>query len=539
MASETPFLRAILPSLPSDFAKKVRALCASTSESTAEHILDTLIRFISGAECAPSATVNVQSQWTEKQQAAATILNGMVKGRSKSETKRPREDDISSDEQAAKRQRSLVEAPAASSTSTSQELLQDPLFTVHSVSATSPVRKKVDITIHKTSLALTHPSTHAVEAVILLSTFSRAFLLPTRGKQKAHWTIVLLTSDTSETRKPQNGSTTSNTQVIFGIDAIALVSSTKYEGTNPIRSAGQKGAATRPTLLEFLSQLSIPIIEPTPNVFKSACVGITSGVSANEDGVPGIEAYRGAKLGSLWFTEKGILWGESKPCEFWALEDLIGKSEGIRVIGGSGRTCTVVLTRKSVSDNEDVGEDEEDMGVETEFGMVDSKEKPGIEGWMRKFRGSFGKKTGKSKGKEVVGDESGGRTIMQIADGTDEEDEDFEMDTDEELDGSEESSSEESDDEGENDGSGEEREGSDEEGEDDGENEDEEELTEEHHPLLRPGAMPRRMNRAVIDMVVGMVEDEMLGTPNEQDPSSDGEDGEGEEEELEEDELDD
>ncbi|KNZ77298.1 Histone chaperone RTT106 [Termitomyces sp. J132] len=498
MASETPFLRAILPSLPSDFAKKVRALCASTSESTAEHILDTLIRFISGAECAPSATVNVQSQWTEKQQAAATILNGMVKGRSKSETKRPREDDISSDEQAAKRQRSLVEAPAASSTSTSQELLQDPLFTVHSVSATSPVRKKVDITIHKTSLALTHPSTHAVEAVILLSTFSRAFLLPTRGKQKAHWTIVLLTSDTSETRKPQNGSTTSNTQVIFGIDAIALVSSTKYEGTNPIRSAGQKGAATRPTLLEFLSQLSIPIIEPTPNVFKSACVGITSGVSANEDGVPGIEAYRGAKLGSLWFTEKGILWGESKPCEFWALEDLIGKSEGIRVIGG---------------DNEDVGEDEEDMGVETEFGMVDSKEKPGIEGWMRKFRGSFGKKTGKS--------------------------EDFEMDTDEELDGSEESSSEESDDEGENDGSGEEREGSDEEGEDDGENEDEEELTEEHHPLLRPGAMPRRMNRAVIDMVVGMVEDEMLGTPNEQDPSSDGEDGEGEEEELEEDELDD
>ncbi|KAG6861137.1 hypothetical protein C0995_003589 [Termitomyces sp. Mi166 len=532
MASETPFLRAILPSLPSDFAKKVRALCASTSGSTAEHVLDTLIRFISGAECAPNATTDVQSEWKEKQQVAATVLNGMVKGRSTSETKRPREEDeVGSDEQTAKRQRSSAET-LASSPSTSHESLTDPLLTIHSVSATSPVRKKVDITIHKSSLALIHPSTHAVEAVIPLSTFLRAFLLPTRGKQKAHWTIVLLTSDTSESRKPQNGSTPSNTQVIFGIDAIASVSFTTYEGGNPTLSVGQKGAATRPTLLEFLNRLAIPVIEPTPDVFKSACVGITSGVSANEDGVPGIEAYRGAKLGSLWYTEEGILWGESKPCEFWALEDLIGKSEGVRVIGGSGRTCTVVLTRKSVSDNEDVGEDEEDMGVETEFSMVDSREKPGIEGWVRRFREFFGKK-GKGKRKEVVGDEKERKTIMQIVDETDEEDEDFEMGT-EDLDGSEATSSEDSDDEDGEDGSGQEGEGSDE-GEDD---EDEEELTEEHHPLLRPGAMPRRMNRAVIDMVVGMVEDDMLGTSNKEDSGSDGDDGEGEEE-LEEDELDD
>ncbi|KAG6868482.1 hypothetical protein C0993_002247 [Termitomyces sp. T159_Od127] len=512
MASQTPFLRAILPSLPNDFAKKVRALCASTSESTAEHILDTLIRFISGAECAPNATADVQHSWTEKQQVAATILNGMVKGRSTSETKRPREDDeIGSDEQAAKRQRSSGEIPV--SLSTSQEMPPDPLFAIHSVSASSPVRKKVDITIHKTSLVLTHPSTHAVEANISLAALSRAFLLPTRGKQKAHWTIV-----------------------IFGIDAIASVSSTTYESETPIRNAGQKGAATRPTLLEFLNRLGIPFIEPTTNVFKSACVGITSGVSANEDGVPGIEAYRGAKIGSLWFTEEGILWGESKPCEFWALKDLIGKSEGVRVIGGSGRTCTVVLTRKSVSDNEDVGDDEEDMGVETEFGMVDSKEKQGIEGWIRRFRGFFGKTNEKEKVK-VKGDEIGRKTIMQIEDETDEEDEDFEMDTDE-SDGSRATSSESSDDEeGGDDRSDEEDDESEDGGGDD--QDEEEELTEERHPLLRPGAMPHRMNRAVIDMVVGIMEDEMLGTSNKEELGSDDEDGEGEEEELEEDELDD
>lgn len=534
MASQTSFLRAILPALPSDFAKKVRALCASTSESMAEHVLDTLIRFISGAECAPNATADVQLLWTEKQQAAATILNGMVKGRLTSESKRPREDDeTGSENQSAKRQRS-GDMPV--SLSISQELPPDPLFAIHSVSATSPVRKKVDITIHKTSLVLTHPSTHAVEAAIPLPTLSRAFLLPTRGKQKAHWTIVLLTSDTSESRKPQNGSTTSNNQVIFGIDAIASVSYTTYEGEAATRNVGQKGAATRPTLLEFLNRLCLPFIEPTPTVFKSACIGITSGVSANEDGVPGIEAYRGAKIGSLWFTEEGILWGESKPCEFWALEDLIGKSEGVRVIGGSGRTCTVVLTRKSVSDNEDVGDDEEDMGVETEFGMVDSREKPGIEGWVRRFRGFFGKAIEEEKGGNMKGDESR-KTIMQIEDETDEEDEDFEMSTDE-LDGSEATSSDNSDDgEDGDDGSGEEDDESEDGGGDD-HDQDQEELTEEHHPLLRPGAMPRRMNRAVIDMVVGLVEDEMMGTPHE-DPGSDEEDGDVEEEELEEYELDD
>ncbi|KAG6839729.1 hypothetical protein C0991_012231 [Blastosporella zonata] len=520
MASDTPFLRAILPSLPNEFAKKVRTLCGSTSESTAEYVLDTLIRFISGGECAPNATADVQSQWNEKQQAATTILNGMVKGRLTPETKRRREPEpAEQDPQTAKRQR--LSADTSSSSSTSQVLPIEPLFTIHSISATSPVRKKVDITIHKTAVVLTHPTTHAVEANILLSTFKRAFLVPTRGKQKAHWTVVLLTSDSSERSKPTtNGATSpSNLQVIFGTDAITSTpfATSVYEGTNPNRSVGQRGTAIRPILLDFLNRLGIPVIEPTTDVFKSVCAGITSGVSANEDGVPGIEAYLGAKVGSLWFTNEGILWGESKPCEFWALENLIGKSEGVRIIGGTGRTCSVVLTRKSTDESEDVAEDEEDMGIETEFGMVDSRERPGIEAWVRTFRNLFGKK-------KVAGE---AKTIKQIDDDSDEEDESFEMDTDEELDGSEGTSGS---DESDEDGSEKSAEGSD--VEDALGSDEEEDLTEEHHPLLRPGAMPRRMNRAVIDMVVGMVEDDMMGT-------SEQGDNEGEDEEVEEDELDD
>ncbi|KAG6908803.1 hypothetical protein DXG01_003250 [Tephrocybe rancida] len=521
MASETAFLRAILPSLPSDLAKKVRTLCGSTSEPSTEYVLDALIRFISGAECAPDATPDAQLQWTEKQQAASTILTGMVKGPT-SETKRARDTDDELDALAPKRQR----ISAMASSSTPQESPTEPLFTIHSISATSPVRKKVDITIHKTALVLTHPTTQAIEANIPLLTLTRAFLLPTRGKQKAHWTVVLLSSDSSERTKPANGNAPQNIQVIFGTDALISTpfSTSVYDGTDPVRTSVPKGTATRPTLLDFLNRLGTPIIEPTPEVFKSACVGITSGVGANEDGVPGIEAYRGAKPGSLWFTKEGILWGESKPCEFWALEDLIGKSEGVRVVGGTGRTCSVVLTRKSTSESEDVGEDEEDMGIEAEFGMVDSKERAGIEGWARTFRNLFGKK-------KVVGE---AKTIKQIEDDSDEEDEDFEMDTDEDLDGSEATSSD-SDGSGDEDGSEGSAEGSDVEGELG--SDDEGELTAEHHPLLQPGAMPRRMNRAVIDMVVGMVEDDMMGGPSAQGLPSDQDDDEGEEEE--EDELED
>ncbi|KAG6816835.1 hypothetical protein H0H87_002484 [Tephrocybe sp. NHM501043] len=521
MASDAAFLRAILPSLPNGFAKKVRALCGSTSESAAEDVLDTLIRFISGAECAPNATTDVQKQWNEKQQATTTILNRMVKGRS--DIKRPRETEgAEQDFQASKRQRLSTET---SFLSTSQALPTEPLFTIHSISATSPVRKKVDLTVHKTALVLTHPTTHAIEGNIPLSSITRAFLLPTRGKSKAHWTIVLLTSDSSERTKPANGTTQSNTQVIFGTDAVSLAtfSSSIYDGTNPIQTVSPKGTNTRPFLLDFLTRLGTSVIEPTPDVFKSACLGITSGVSANEDGIPGIEAYRGAKSGSLWFTKEGILWGESKPCEFWALEDLIGKSDGVRVVGGAGRTCTVVITRKSTSESEDIGEDEEDMGVEAEFGMVDSKERSGIEAWARTFKHLFGKK-------KVVGE---AKTINQVEDDSDEEDEDFEMDTDEELDGSEATSSD-SDESDDDEGSVKDSEGSDAEGELGSDRE--EELKEEHHPLLRPGAMPRRMNRAVIDMVVGMVEDDMLETSGRQELSSVSE---GDDEEVEEDELED
>jgi hypothetical protein len=507
------YLRAILPSLPNDIAKKIRTLCSSLESS--ELLLETLIQFISGAECAPDMTPGARTQWTEQQQVVTKILDELTR-RPSLDTKRPREDDIDPQSHTTKRQRTSAEASTSSTMSVEPD---NPVFTLHSISVTSPVRKKVHVAIHKSSLKFTNPSSQAVEAVVPLSSLTRAFLVPTRGKSKPHWTVVLLSSDNPDRGKPTNTSSSLNTQVIYGLDALApsALTTTSYSAGQPTVNTVPKGSATKSTILTFLVHLGVPIFEPTPNVFKSVCAGAMSGISANEDGVPGVEAYRGAKQGSLWFMKEGILWGESKPCEFWAVEDLIGKNEGLRVVSASGRTCTVILTRKE-KESEVLGdgandEDGEDVGEETHFGLVDAREKPGIDAWVRAYRHLFGKK----KETKV--------TIGQAEDDSDDEDESYEMKSEDDDDGSVSSSSSSESSTG---GEG----GSDEEGEEESaedEDSEDENLKEERHPLMRPGAMPR-MSRGVIDMVVGMVEEDMMGADAQAD--SDNED-------LEEDELDD
>jgi len=251
----------------------------------------------------------------------------------------------------------------------------DPLITLHALSVTSPIRKKVDITIHKNVIKFTNPTSHASEgSSISVSSTKRAFILPTRGKPKPHWTVVILSSDIPDRGKPIPRSSPDNQQLIFGTDATCAsnFSITTYPDAMSHITKLDKGTSTLSSLREFLSHLGIPVIEPTVDVFKSACPGI--GSNAGVGGIPGVEAYRAAKAGNLWFSKDGILWGESKPCEFWPVTDLISKTEGLRIVG-SGRTCSVILTRKSSPEDIDDGGEDDDVGEETEFGMVDAKEK--------------------------------------------------------------------------------------------------------------------------------------------------------------------
>jgi hypothetical protein len=508
MASETHYLRSILPSLPTEIASKLRNLCSSPAN---ESVFENLVRFLSGAEHSPDASKGIYEQWSEKQATTRSVLSNLTpllyldKKRFRDEEDQMGEDADS--QQSNKRQRVRPQPELAELDS------GDPLITLHALSATSPIRKKVDITIHKNVIKFTNPTTHASEGSISVSSLKRAFIVPTRGKSKPHWTVIILSSDIPDRGKSTSGSSPDNHQLIFGTDATCAsnFSITTYPDAMSHITKLAKGTSALPSLHEFLSHLGIPVIEPTVDVFKSACPGI--GSNAGVGGIPGVEAHRVAKAGNLWFSKDGILWGESKPCEFWPVTDLISKTEGLRVVG-SGRTCSIILTRKGSA--EDIDDDEEDdVGEETEFGMVDAKEKEGINKWVRDHCHRFGNQRNKTISKEQLPkvQSNGPLTIHTLTEGSDDDDDDFSASVSD-LDGSERLSEESSSEDEENGNGNEHEHDSDADAEDLGDEDGD--LDPAKHPLLRPGAMPR-MSRAALEMAVGIVENALVGTADQED----------------------
>ncbi|KAL0579223.1 hypothetical protein V5O48_002785 [Marasmius crinis-equi] len=497
---KTPFLDAVSSSLPDTLSKDFQSLYDTSNNA---QLLDNFIRFICGGPCG-SQLPNDQEQWIAKQSIVRNRLSTLAFPSGPQKRARETNEPANTDHNGNKRQKSDTHEPSFED--------DPPLFTLKSISATSPVRKRVDITIHKSSIRFHNATTNALEHSAPISSLRRGFLVPTRGKTKPHWTVILISNDVPEleNRKVQ-ASAQGNFQVIFGVDASATSAMTTLDHTvTPTKETSiKKGEETLPLLRSLFSHLPIRVIEPSPNVFKSAFPG------AGGNGVPGVEAYRGAKAGSLWFMKEGILWGDAKPCEFWPVEDLVNKTEGLRIISATGRTLTVILMRRG-----EQLEDGEVVREETQFAPIDAKEQDGINQWVRQHRHLFGLREGNKEAgiappsppKTTAGTEAVPAkpfTLSQAQfDSDDEEDEDFAASSDDES-GSGSSSDEDGDG-----GSGG-REGDDDDdadGDDDEEEEgEEEELKPENHPSLRPGAMPK-MSRAAIDMVVDMVEGDLAHT---------------------------
>lgn len=513
MSSSTPYLDALSKHFPAECSSIIDSLSSEQARSA----VDTILAFASGGECPTDMSVLGQLGWARDQPAAMraiqdlTVQKGTKRGRAASTD----EEDVGSNSKRLK----TMDVPEN----------DQPIFTLPSISTTSPVRKKVDITIHEKTIRFINPSSRVVEASIPISSISRAFLVPTRGKAKQHWTVVILSSDV-----PGKGKATASNphQIIFGLDAISAsqFDTTSYSGSStPSTSTVAKGEETLFILHKFLTYLPVSLLEASATIFRSACATPKSGHCA-----AGIDAYFAAKPGTLWFFDSGILWGESKPCEFWAVGDLVQK-DGIRLISATGRTCSVILGRKISSSAEEHDDKENAEGdvIETEFSMVDGREQDPINAWARQRKHLFGKGSAPPSSKATSGKKAateedssiGGNTATNgpAWDDSDSDDDDYEIASSEDIDNSSSSDSEASDvgsgsqpDDGSED---EGNRGSDVNGEESGE-ESEEEFQEAHHPLLRPGAMPR-MSKATINAVVDMVNDDLMGGSEEEDELDD------------------
>ena len=486
MSSTTPLLDILSTHLPAAISSvELSSLTLPQSRSAVE----TLLSFALGGDC-PTRFLDARQEWSRNQPVAVKALQDSLG--TKGGAKRAR-DSQDTDDASSKRQKTVEE-----------DADDPPLFTFPSISTTSPIRKKVDVTVHARSIRFVNPNTRALESSVPLASIARAFLLPTRGKTKGHWTVVLLPTDVPDKAKT---SPLSAQQVIFGLDALsaAKFDTTSYSSgtttTSNSTTTIAKGEETATSVRRLLSHIPVPLLEPSATVFRSACATAKSG-----EGAAGIDAYLSAKSGTLWFFDTGILWGESKPCEFWAVSDLIAK-DGVRLISATGRTCSVILSRKSGASNGSDEMNDEEGVVETEFSMVDGREQDPINAWARNRKHLFGKAVSSLSGsssqtansssnnKEARPSQPNGTVKGPAWDDSDSDDEDFEATSSEDL---EHSASDSDSSEGEG---GDENGGQSESAEESGDEPEEEELQEAHHPLLRPGAMPR-MSKAAINMVV-------------------------------------
>ncbi|TDL27008.1 hypothetical protein BD410DRAFT_480510 [Rickenella mellea] len=541
----TPFIDSVLTFLPDHDGINSQISNFCSEHHVLRQLLDTLLRFSLGQPCPYASTeATLLENWNVKQSDCMKSFDSFAE---RSTGKRARTDE-DSDPSTTNKKRKVNSDPALDGT---------PRFTLHALSVTSPVRKKVDVTITDTSIRLTNPATKDLESAIPLSSLTRAFLVPNMGKNKnkPRWTVILISGDTwdrKQEKADKESGADGQVQVIFGVDAAPtaakdLLTTTTYPD-EPVKH--EKGSDTYPHLKKFLSFLppSIQLLEASDNPSKAPTPGAQFSSTA---GYAYVDAYRAAKEGSLHFMNVGILWGENKPCEFFALQDIARDEDGtgaagVKILTATGRTFSLFVRRRFATGDSGSGDDEGEFeGEETEFAMIDGKEKENVSQWIRTHRHLFGKRSIAPSTKKIHEGSSATAKDAEaaeedLADDSDASDEDFV--TDSESDGGSATSSD-----SEEEGAGSKRQssrsaksGNDDDDDDEADGEDEAVESEEdsqdeednqsnqsdrmsasNHPLLREGAMPR-LSRAAVDAVVGMVEDDMgviswKGTPDEED----------------------
>jgi len=375
--------------------------------------------------------------------------------------------------------------------------------------------------------------------VFLLKDFKRSFVLPTHGKQKPYYTMIMLSSDITNLPK---GSTTdsgeTHWQICIGSDLTPPNLVTRSKDSPDHHHPRGSSICPAYEAFEGFAPPSVSVLKPRTNDHTNASGGT------------GVDGYKAAKPGTLWFFRQGILW-DAKPIEFWAVEDLVPADGGdggqtlggVRMLSATGRTCTIIFRRRIPKAKED--EDGEDA-VETDFGMIEGKEQEGISEWCRRYSKDFGvpsnasssatqtpasapvpKPSAKGKGKARATDDDmeidgeGGATKQPdlsnnpMAEDEGDLDDDNYTNSDSELsDGSDSEAKDASDGSADESGGDTDAEGEVDEDEsrpepesEDVEDDHEEPLDPKHHPLLRPGAMPKKISKAALNAVVGMMEE--------------------------------
>ena len=573
------YLDALLTAIPNDSIPPEIASPSRGAHRPYPKFIDTALRLASGGPARPDDAPPLRDAWPEIQASVQRALHALHPSSASSSSQQ---------QQPAKRKHSPSlptstnnknKKPRHEDAGDNNEDVDDgggdeddvPQLTLHALSATAPVRHKIDITLHVRTLRLAHSTTGAHVARCARAALTRVFLLPTRARSSGalQWTALLLAGDKPAPPSPRGaGSKEAKAAPVRFELACSVPDSSKpaaiprmtmhtsaSTSTSASAASSTSASSTREAILALLSST----ISETPIALATV-----------ERGAPlaGITAFRGVRETSLWFFDDGAgagILADGRPAEFWAVADLAPGEAGVRVRTATGRTCSVVLTRRADPGEED--DDDEEEGEETEFQMIDGKERERILEWVRRHRGAFGLAKAKQQGALAKGKENGkpepeatgpegDEGIDAGAGGDSDSDSDFETESGESDGGSPSSGSESASasasgpgsDAGSDAGSSEHedeprsRSGSESEGDGDGGRDDDDddevmELEPKHHPLLRAGGLPK-MSRAAMDAAVELVVGDLVGQTHRDAPGPGPRPAEDEREE-DEDELDD
>ena len=535
------YLDALLTVVPNDTIPP--EITASPSQGAGAHrpfskFIDTALRLALGGPARPDDAPQIRDAWLEIQTSVQRALHALHPSPSSSQQPAKRKhspssllpsNTINNNNNNNKKPKYEDGGGDDSGGDGDDDDSDVPQLTLHAISATAPVRHKVDITLHARTLRLAHSTTGAPTARCARTALTRVFLLPTRARSSGalQWTALLLAGDKPASPAPR------------GKEAKATATkAVRFELACSVPDSSSPATIPRMTVHAPTSSSSVPTSPVTSareaviTLLSSTIPGTTPvALTTVERGAPltGITAHRGVRETSLWFFDDdanggaGIL-ADGRPAEFWALGDLARGEAGVRVRTATGRTCSVVLMRRGSGDGEEDGEEEgEEEGEETEFQMIDGKERESILEWVRRHRGAFGiAKIREEEDDETLAPRDAANTEAG-KDGGEDSDSDSNFEVSEGSDGgspspSSSSGSGSSSDAGtgdhEDEGEGESRsenESGGEPGDDDEDNMMElDDDDPKHHPLLRAGALPK-MSRAAMDAAVELVVGDLVG----------------------------
>jgi hypothetical protein len=203
-------LLAVIPhdSIPQGIASSSRDTHASSRPYP--KFIDTVLRLVSGGPSRPDDAPPLRDAWPELQASVQRALHALHPSTSTTATttshpapqlpttKRKQSPSSSPATTSKKPKRDDADAAADDDHDDANDADDDaPQLTLHALSATAPVRHKVDITLHARTLRLAHSTTGAPVARCARTALRRAFLLPTRARSSGalQCTALLLAGD--------------------------------------------------------------------------------------------------------------------------------------------------------------------------------------------------------------------------------------------------------------------------------------------------------------------------------------------------------